>query len=313
MKNKIKRLAWLIPLTASIVIGYFVFLGQNFLRICEDTSALLFGSATMLILFLIIFLLTVVKSSKSNFKLMFGIEVLLLFCYGLFFNLAIRPFNHYFTVTARQDSIQNVLLPSIDCGKKIFTAYESYCQNRLNLYDAKLTSAISNERLAPSDLDSLGFNDTIPLERQADNKRFILENQLKSDLYESLKKSSVEWLENAADNLKKWKAIGVVQSYCVLQDEIEKYKSELVSYSLFSQKNEGATVFTYDCVDSNANELFCRKDKITIQSYVLLSVLFSLGLLIYFFEPRDFRNTNLFLKIISRRKSREDDDTDVRL
>ncbi|NLO69355.1 MAG: hypothetical protein GX102_00045 [Porphyromonadaceae bacterium] len=146
-------LADLLTVLASLSFGFVCFMGANFLNIGNDTvwgmsnttgcivmavfcSGLMFGTA---------YGAKVLKRTSRNFKTSFVLEMIFLFLFvffAVFFATKTSPFTHYFTVTAKKSEIKSKLQTSIAQAENMFAEYESYAENRHNLFRSKLTSVV---------------------------------------------------------------------------------------------------------------------------------------------------------------------------
>jgi ABC-type multidrug transport system fused ATPase/permease subunit len=237
-------LADVLSVLAALVFGFVCFMGANFMNINNDkvwgmphtAGCIAMAVVCSGLLFTTAFGAKFLKRTSSNFKSSFVLEVILLILFVLFavfFASKYSPFPHFFTVLAQKSEIISKLQRSISQAENMFAAYESYADNRVNLYETNLKSdvAIGN----PNKLRSYGFDyNGPPFEKQIESKKFKLDSDLFPANYSNttanngIKEEATAWLQDANSP---WKPIGIVSVVCEIDKNSSKWLNTLVTLS----------------------------------------------------------------------------------
>jgi hypothetical protein len=308
MKQSKFSLADVLMVLAALAFGFVSFLGANFLNIDNDkvlgmshsTGCVVMAVFIAVLLFGTAFGAKLLKRTSRNFKTSFIGEVLLLtlfFLFAVFIATKTSPFPHYFTVTAQKSEINSKLLTSISQAENMFAAYESYTNNRENLYKHKLQSVATAKRINPIEYAAYGFSSTSGVSdaSQINIKMFTIHADLFPTNYSDttanngIKEVASEWLQNAKTFIDSWKPIGIVG----IVNEIEKTSNEwlkiLITLSQVREQGEQATDFKYTLSFDDVKTHFTKLDSPTLLSIGLAVLAYVLMLLSWFVTNRSTR------------------------
>ncbi|MGI6409859.1 MAG: hypothetical protein ACOX0V_01285 [Bacteroidales bacterium] len=150
-------LADLLTVLGTLGFGFFCFLSVNFLTLGDTTLSIIWAVLISFILGGLAFGVKLVKRTSRNFKTFIIWEWVLIFLFVVVAFFAIFPFSHYFVVTAQKENIQNKVVSNITQAEGLFIAYESYADNRLNIYKSRLNSIVAAKRVNPEEYKNFGF------------------------------------------------------------------------------------------------------------------------------------------------------------
>lgn len=300
-------LADVLSVLAALAIGFVSFMGANFLNIGNETvwgmphttgcivmaifiAALLFGTA---------FGAKLLKRTSRNFKTCFVGEVILLtlfVLFAMFFALKSSPFPHYFTVTAQKSAINSKLQTGITQAENMFAAYESYAENREDLYKEKLKKVVAAKGGDQDEYKDYGFqNDGISDDEQIKTKMFTVHADLFPTNYSDttadngIKEVATEWLQNAKNVTSSWKPIGIVSVVNDIETNSADWLNTLVTLSQVREQGEQATDFEYTLSFKEVKTDFTKLDRPTGLSLELAVLAYVLMLLSWFVTKRSTR------------------------
>ncbi|GHT87493.1 hypothetical protein FACS189474_0390 [Bacteroidia bacterium] len=301
--------AIVVPILLAALFGIVCFLGANFLNISNDKvwgmshtfgcvviaaviALLLGGTATVAIL---------LKRTSGNFKTYFILEVILLLLFvvfALFFTTRTSPFPHYFTVMAHKADIQNKLQTSMTQAENMFAAYESYADNRENLYKSKLKSVAAAKNINPTEYAEYGFeNNGVSDDKQIETKMFTVHADLFPTNYSDtianngIKEVATEWLQNAKSVTSSPWLIGIAGVVNDIEKKTNEWLNTLVALSQVREQGEQATDFEYPLGFENVKNDFTKLDSPTTLAVSLAVLVYVLILLSWFATKRDSRST----------------------
>ena len=235
-------LADLLTVLGTLGFGFFCFLSLNFLTLGETTLSIIWAVIISLILGGLAFGVKLVKRTSRNFKTFIIWEWVLIFLFVVVAFFAIFPFSHYFVVTAQKENIQNKVVSNITQAEGLFIAYESYADNRLNIYKSRLNSIVAAKRVNPEEYKNFGFVEGTDDNTQVENKMFSLKAQLYPTNYAQMKQ-----IDSVLSDAKTKYQVG--HRYCTsgkyAKIEIFSWNEQLKSYSSFRAKGETATDFDF--------------------------------------------------------------------
>jgi len=298
-------LADVLTVLAAIAFGFVCFLGANFLNIGKDivwgmshtTGCVIMAVFISVLLFGTAFGAKLLKRTSRNFKTCFVGEVILLTFFVLFavyFATKTSPFPHYFTVKAQNENILSKLKTSITQAENMFTAYESYADNREKLYKHKLQSVATIKRINPTEYAEYGFNVTSGISdaSQIDTKMFTVHADLFPTNYSDttanngIKEVATGWLQNAKNITNNWKPIGIVGVVNDIEKNSTVWLNTLITLSQVREQGEQATDFEYTLSFDNVKTHFTKLDSATPTSIGLAVLAYLLLLLSWFVTKR---------------------------
>ena len=301
-------LADVLTVLAAIAFGFVSFLGANFLNINNDIvwgMPHTVGCGAMAIFIAVLlggtaFGAKILKRTDGNFKTCFVWEVILLALFALFaffFASKPSPFPHYFTVTTQNAEIQSKLQTSITQAENMFAAYESYAENRENLYKNKLKSVAAAKSTMPSEYTNYGFESNgISDDSQIDTKMFTVHADLFPTNYSDpaanngTKEVATLWLQGAKSTTNSsWKLMGIVSVVNDIEKNSNEWLNTLVELSKVREQGEQATDFEYPLSFSDVKTHFTKLISPTGLSLGLSVLAYVLLLLSWFVTKRSTR------------------------
>jgi hypothetical protein len=269
----------LCTVTGAVVFGFFCYLSFNFLSLGKTQSSILW--ATLIAVFLCIPVVTAIclKKTKPTRGRIIG-EWVLLFSFAVAAIFAIFPFSHFFAVSEQKSEIQQTVTANITQAENLFTDYENYANNRLNIYENKLKSIVAGKRINPTEYSNYGFVSGTNDNTQIENNMFILKAQLYPSNYEEMKQIDTDWLASSKATVRDWKPIGIVTVINEVKSNLTSWKNQLTEFSAFRARGEIANDFDYALTFDDATDKFE-----TFGSPTSLSVLYAVCLFILIFLP----------------------------
>ena len=299
-------LADLLTVLGTLGFGFFCFLSLNFLTLGETTLSIIWAVIISLILGGLAFGVKLVKRTSRNFKTYIIWEWVLIFLFVVVAFFAIFPFSHYFVVTAQKENIQNKVVSNITQAEGLFIAYESYADNRLNIYKSRLNSIVAAKRVNPEEYKNFGFVEGTDDNTQVENKMFSLKAQLYPSNYSEMKQIDSVWLSDAKDKVTSWSPTGIVKVVNTLKIEISSWNEQLKSYSSFRAKGETATDFDFQLSFDDVSGIFNMKTIPNTLALIIGIALYLLMFLSYFITKRHPRYPGL--KVIFRMGSHKENE-----
>ena len=294
-------LADLLTILGTLGFGFFCFLSVNFLTLGDTTLSIIWAVIISLILGGLAFGVKLVKRTSRNFKTFIIWEWVLIFLFVVVAFFAIFPFSHYFVVSAQKADIQKKVVSNITQAEGLFSAYESYANNRLN-------SIVAAKRVNPEEYKNFGFVEGTDDNTQVVNKMFSLKAQLYPSNYSDMKQKDSDWLSDAIVKVTSWSPTGIVKVVNTLKIEISLWNEQLKSFSSFRAKGETATDFDFPLSFEDVSGIFYKNSKPTLLSISIGIGFFVLLLLSYLITPRHSKNP---YTLIGKRMMKKDDKIDV--
>jgi hypothetical protein len=245
-------LADVLTILTALGFGYMCFLGTNFYTLGNVPKSITVAIIITLILFSIAFTAKRLKQTSVNFKTRFILEMLLLVVFTLFFVFfTYIPFSHYFTVSAKKDIIVSKIQISITQAENMFPAYEEYAENRKELYNSNLKSAVTASLTSPTTYTNYGFKSGIISDETQLNKKM---GDLNADLFptnysdpasqKGIKEVATNWLLDAKNTTASWKPIGITNVVVDIENKSNEWLATLVEISKKQEKGEQAIDFS---------------------------------------------------------------------
>jgi hypothetical protein len=299
-------LADLLTVLGTLGFGFFCFLSVNFLTLGDTTTSIIWAILISFILGGIAFGVKLVKRTSRNFKTYIIWEWVLIFLFVVIAFLAIFPFSHYFVVSAQKADIQKKVVSNITQAEGLFLAYESYANNRLNIYESGLSSIVAAKRVNPEVYKNFGFVDGTDDKTQVENKMFSLKAQLYPSNYSDMKQINSDWLSDAKDKVTSWSPTGIVKVVNTLQFEISSWNEQLKSFSSFRAKGETATDFDFSLSFEDVSGMFNQRTNPNPLALIIGIAIYILMFLSYIITKRHTRYPGLKV-IFSMGSSRENE------
>ena len=256
-------LADVLTVFASIVFGIVSFLGADFLNInnskvwgmSHTTGCLVMAIVIALLLGGTAFGAKLLKRTSRNFKTCFIFEVILLVffvLFAIFFASKASPFPHFFTVNSHKTEIKNKLQTSITQAENMFSAYETYADNRENLYREKLKSVVVAKDINPQEYADFGFVNGVSDASQIDTKMFTVRADLFPTNYSDsianngIKEVATLWLKDAKSTTNSWYfPIGSTNIVTDIEQKSNEWLNILLTLSQERGQGEQAKDFIY--------------------------------------------------------------------
>lgn len=263
--NETLKFSWghIIAFIALIFISYVSFMGITYLTDGDFLSA---GIGVLIInLVLIIFFIIpqILKGADEKFSRKIIFERILFFAAPVFFLVVMVPYAHFWTVFENRAEVESTFSESIKTTKGMFDSYEVYANNRIKEYDKKLAR-----------------NKTASVHRS--NEVEALRLQLIADNYDELKKSAIDWVDNAS-GATVWNVF-MIGNIKKIEAAIENWNKSLNKFSSKTMTDEPDGVEAFSSSDpsvttakSNLNNL--RSVYTTMGTPTLLAI--GVGLLLY--------------------------------
>jgi len=251
-------LADVLTLLTALAFSFVCFLGANFSTLGDTEASLVIGYIIALFLWGTAFGAKLLKRATRNFRTCFIFEIILVVLFsGSTLILSIGAFPHYFVVSKQRTEIQSNLIASINQAENMFAAYERYAEDRISLYGDKLRSVVAAKNTNPGEFAAYGFeNNSIPNDKQIENKMFVIRADLFLTNYEEMKQVSTTWLADARNIVERWKPIGIVRVVNVVEQNSNDWLNTLVELSEIREKGEQTSDFEYHLSFEDVKERF---------------------------------------------------------
>lgn len=279
----------LFTVLATIGFGFFCFLSFNFLTLEETIPSVIGAVVFALLLGGLAFGAKLLKKTSRNFKTRIIWEWVLLFFFVVVAFVAIFPFSHYFAVSEQKNEIQQKITANITQAEGMFTNYENYANNRLNIYKTHLNSVVAAKRVNPSEYRNYGFVDGTDDNTQVENKMFTLKAKLYPSNYEDMKSEDSTWIVSSKGKVADWSPLGVVNVMNNMKSNLTSWKDQLKQFSAFRAQGEIADEFDYPLTFDDVNNKFTELGSPTALSILCAIGLYVLMLLSYFITKRHTR------------------------
>lgn len=237
-------LADVLTLLTALAFGFVCFLGANFYMLGETNQSIILAVIIAVSLSGTALGAKILKRTSRNFKTCFISEMILLVLFTiltLFF--AYSPFPHYFVVSGQKTEIQRKLTSNITQAENMFAEYESYAENRENLYERKLRSVANAKHVNSSDFSYYGFQDIgASIEKQIDHKMITAHADLFPTHYSDtinnngIKEVATTWLSDAKNKISGWKPIGIVGVVKAVEKNSNGWLNTLIGFSIVREK-----------------------------------------------------------------------------
>jgi len=298
-------LADLLTVLGALGFGFFCFLSLNFLSLGETAPSVVWAAALSLLLGGLALGAKLLKKTSCNFKTCIIWEWILLFLFvGLAF-VSVFPFSHFFVVSEQKEAIQSKVIANIEQAEGLFDDYESYANNRLNIYKSRLNSVVAAKSVNPGEYREYGFIDGTDDNTQVENKMFILNTQLYPSNYEDMKELYSDWLARSKATIKYWKPIGIITVMNEVERNCTSKKNELKQFSTFRAQGETASDFDYSLTFDDVTGKITELDIPTSLSIIYATGLYVLMLLPWIIQKRDIKNLYSLFSFLKSKKDKK--------
>ena len=279
-------LADVLSVLAAMTFGFVCFLSINFLTLGDTTSA-------AIIAFIIAFILgglalgaKLLKRTRKNFKTSLFFELFFLLCFSAVAFILVLPFSHFFSVYDKKEEIQEKLLNNFTVSDNIYTKYEDYANNRIELYESLLKAAVEAEQGNPDEFKKYDFEPGIDINTQVENKMFTLKAKLYPPNYMELKNNFISWLSESKGKIEIWSPIAIINVLNTVKSEINSKNDQLQELSKFRAKEELCNDFSFPIFLEDVSKTFSTLGSSTPLSILFAVVLYILILFSYFITSR---------------------------
>ncbi len=282
-------LADVFSVIAAMTFGFVCFLSINFLSLGDTMSAAIIASIIALILAGLPLSAKFLKRTRKNFKTSLFFELFFLLCFGVVAFILVFPFSHFFSVYDKKEEIQEKLLKNFTVSDNIYTKYEAYANNRIELYESLLKAVVQGELSNPDEFKKYDFEPGIAINTQVENKMFTLKAKLYPPNYMEIKNNFISWLSESKGKIEVWSPIAIVDVINSVNFEIEAKKEKLQEWSKFCALNEiPCNGFNYDIIMDDVSIVFKEVDKNSsnLFSVFIAVVLYVFMLFSYFITSR---------------------------
>jgi hypothetical protein len=283
-------LADLLTVLGTLGFGFFCFLSINFLTLGDTTTSIISAVLISCIIGGLAFGVKLLKRTSRNFKTFIIWEWVLIFLFIVVAFFAIFPFSHYFVVTAQKENIQKKVVSNITQAEGLFLSYESYADNRLNIYKSRLNSIVAAKRVNPEEYKDFGFIEATDDNTQVENKMFTLKAQLYPSNYLDMKQVDSTWLSDSKNKVKSWSPTGIVKVVNTLKIETTSWFDELKSYSSFRAQGEAEGDFDFLLTFDDVSSKFNQSNTPNLIALLIGIGLYLLMFLSYFITRRHSKN-----------------------
>lgn len=311
--NKSKLpLPLLLLILSTIGYGFICFLSFYFRTLGNTIESLIAAFIFALIIGGIAFTLLRLKMTHQNFKMCIIWERCLLVLFAIIAALCVIPFSHYFNVSDKKEIIKKDLINNLNKAQGIFEYYENRADDKLNIYNDNLSSAIRNKDNQNEKYINLGFsgkNDSYEKTKMIET----LNNSLFPNNYNQKKKYDSLWLINAKNKVENWSPLGVIAVLNTFKSEINSWHAQLNANYTVPIKGVPQSQFVYPPLNNLSNNIskhFTRKSNPGVFAIIIALLLYCLMILSYIITIRSSKNPYTLFK---KRNVMWDDSIDIDL
>jgi|GEM_PF-1465445 len=267
----------------SVVYSFVCYLSFNFLLL-GDTISSVISSAIIALLFSITITVAIFlkKTSRPSRIRIISEGLLLVFFVILAYN-TLPIFSHSIVVYENKSEIQQNLLSNITQAESMFSDYENYSNNRLNIYKSTLESIVGayEKGVNIKEYKDYGFVNGVDDTTQIENKIFELKTQLYPSNYSEMERADSTWLADSKSKIKNWNPIEIVKIMNKAKVEISSWREKLKAFSKFRATSENTKDFDYVLNFDNASYKITKKRSPTMVTVIISIVIYILILLPY--------------------------------
>jgi hypothetical protein len=270
MKKVKFTLADLLLLLTALIYGSICFFGTNFYTFGNTSQSISVAAIVFVTLFGTAYGAILLKRTNHNFKTCFVFEIILMVLFTVLMgHFSYFTFPHYFVVSNRKAEIIEKLDASIIQAENIFSEYELYAENRINIYNSTLHRVVVTKNTNPRKYTEYGFeNNGIADSIQIDNKINTLRDDLFQTNYQIKKKACITWIANSRKKLKSWTWIGIVGVANKVEQKSNNWLNELKELSSIREKCEDTDNFSCSLSFEEVQKHFTSLGKPTVNAII---------------------------------------------
>jgi len=316
--NETLKFSWghIIAFVALIFISYVTYMGDFYSNGGDFKSSAIKVFVIDIVLILTFIGAQIYKGTDEKFDRSIIIERILICLCPIAFLWAMVPYNHFWSVFSEREQIEPKFTSAIEKSRQMFASYDQYSTERISAYSESLSYIIANKENARTAYLNAGFSDSND-ELVRENYVTTLKLQLLSQNTDSLRKSALQWIDDANQGASVWNAF-LVGNIDMISDAIEDWNQQLYEVSVPVLSNEnivtGRSVAPFDSNRESFNSAKVELDSLRdlfvnsngIKLYTLLTgvLLFLMLLFPYFLQKRNTRATGLYWLIPRIKKSK---------
>lgn len=301
-------LANIIAFLALIAVSYISFVGFTYFTEGDFTFALIGMGITDIVFILFFIGAQQMKASGVKFRRKIILERIFIFGSPIVFIAGMISMSHFWTVRSQNDEIVKIFKNSINSSKQLFSDYEEYSKQRIDLYQNNLTQIIVNKRSNPKAFKNAGFEDS-KASIQRDNMVETLRLQLLSQNYDSLKMVANKWIDDAAQGASTWNVF-LLGNTREIKNALSNWENQLKSFSSKEMSNESLIGDVEHFHSSGAQAAISGIDNLTesfrtqrfpkVSAIVFGVVIYLMLIFPYFLQERHTRSP--YKTLISKKK-----------
>lgn len=297
--NQTLKFSWghIIAFVALIFISYVAYMG-DFYRNGGDFASAALKVAIMDVVLLFTFIgAQVYKGSDEHFNRSLIIERILVCLCPIAFVLAMLPYNHFWSVFSEREQIETKFNQAIGLSRQMFDDYDQYSDSRIAAYKETLDNVIKGKSENPEAYAKAGFDGVNDI-MVKDNYIETLKLQLKSENTDSLRRSAIEWIDNANQGASVWNAF-LIGNINKISDAVDGWNKLLSEASAPKLSNEAGNAKPFDSemsscasVKSELKQLqntYAQTSGVSINTIWTGIVLFMMLIFPYFLQSRNLK------------------------
>lgn len=279
-------LADVLSVLAAMTFGFVCFLSNNFLSLGDIMSSVIIASIIAFVLGGLALGAKLLKRARKNFRTSLFFELFFLLSFLLAAYILVNPFSHFFSVYDKKEEIQEKLLNNFTVSDNIYTKYEDYANNRIELYEGLLKAAVEAEQVNSDEFKKYDFEPGVDINTQVENKMFTLKAKLYPPNYMELKNNFISWLSESKGKIEVWSPIAIINVLNTVKNEINSKNNQLQELSKFRAKGELCDDFSFSIFLDDVSKTFSTLGSSTPLSILFAVVLYILILFSYFITSR---------------------------
>jgi len=279
-------LADVLSVLAAMTFGFVCFLSNNFLSLGDIMSSVIIASIIAFVLGGLALGAKLLKRARKNFRTSLFFELFFLLCFSAVAFILVLPFSHFFSVYDKKEEIQEKLLNNFTVSDNIYTRYEAYANNRIELYESLLKAVVQGELVNPDEFKKYDFEPGVDINTQVENKMFTLKAKLYPPNYMELKNNFISWLSETKGKIEIWSPIAIINVLNTVKNEINSKNDQLQELSKFRAKGELCNDFSFPIFLEDVSKTFSTLGSSTPLSILFAVVLYILILFSYFITSR---------------------------
>lgn len=298
--NEKLQFSWghIIAFLALIAVSYISFVGFTYLTNGDFSFALIGMGITDIVYILFFIGAQQMKASGVKMKRKIIWERIFIFGSPVIFIAGMISMSHFWTVKSQNDEIVTTFKNSINSSKQLFTDYEEYSNQRIEIYHTNLSKIIANRSVDPTTYKNAGFEDA-KATIQKDNMVETLRLQLLSQNYDSLKIVANKWIDDASQGASTWNVF-LLGNTREIKEALGNWESQLKSFSAKEMSNEAILEGVNHFQSNGAQNAILGIDSLTasfttqkfptLASIIFGIVIYLMLLFPYFIQDRHTKN-----------------------